>query len=103
MSDIQISDEVRECRACGRTLKNAKYRYCCKKCWANSAERMRRLKEWRARRAALGLPPLPLPDEIAAQCLEIQKSWSDEERARRAPHLAPVRWELLCVPGAGLD
>ncbi len=100
MSDVSTT-EVRECVACGRTLKNPKYRYCSKRCWANSAERMRRLKEWRAKRAALGLPSLPLPSEIAAECLAIQSKWSDAERIERMrPDWRPIRWEILCVPGS---
>ena len=33
----------------------------------------------------------PTPEEIAAACAEVQKSWSDEERELRGtPHFFPV-------------
>jgi hypothetical protein len=92
---VDIANAVRECVHCGRRLKNPKARYYSPACYVRSKER-------RERRRAAGLPTVPTPAEIAAECLEIQKTWSAAEFAQRAPHLAPVRWELLCVPRAGL-
>jgi hypothetical protein len=91
---------VRECRHCGRALKNSKNRYCSPACFSRSVERRQRLREWRAQRRAQGLPTVPTVEEIAAECLEIQKGWSAAEFAQRAPHLAPVRWALQMVPGS---
>jgi hypothetical protein len=99
MTKAQVPAGTKECRACGRTLKNPANRYCSKRCYTRSALHKKRLRAWHARRAALGLPSLPTPPEIAAECLEIQATWSESERtSRMRPDLRPVPWELQCVP-----
>jgi hypothetical protein len=105
MTNATVSDTTKECLGCGRTLKNPrKYRYCSKRCYVRSAEHKRRLRAWHAKRAALGLPRVPLPAEIAAECIAIQAMWSDAERvARMRPDLRPIPWELQCVPCAALS
>jgi hypothetical protein len=102
MSDLEVST-VNACVVCGRPTKGSSEQGLCQPCSTRSERRLRRVRAWRARRVALGLPVPPTPEEIAAECLEIQKTWSPSEFGQRAPHLAAKRWELLCIPGAGLD
>ena len=80
MTATHVSYDTKQCRGCGRTLNNHKNNYCSKLCYVRSVEHRRRLREWHAMRKAAGLPPLPMPAEIASECLEIQKTWSDAER-----------------------
>jgi hypothetical protein len=45
---------------------------------------------------------IPSPEDIAAACERIRRTWSDREYARRAPHLAkqPAKVPQLDVSGA---
>ena len=77
MSDEPTVTAVRLCKGCGRPTKGSTW--CSRGCWIRSAERLRRIREWRAARKAAGLPidpPPPSPEQIQAECAEIRKGWT---------------------------
>jgi hypothetical protein len=92
-------ETVYECRSCGKPLKDPKARWCSRGCWTRSKERRQRLREWRAKRMAAGLPTVPTVEEIKAACEEIQEEWTLEERIERMRvDQRPIRWEIQMVP-----